>query len=83
MINEGAKIIDEGVVSRPHEIDMAMVNGIGFPAYIGGPLFLADQIGLPKILAAMQRYADSVGTEYWTPAPLIVRLVAEGKGFYS
>lgn len=83
MINEGAKIIEEGVVSRPHEIDMAMVNGIGFPAYTGGPMFLADQIGLAKIRDAMLRYRDSVGAEYWTPAPLLERLAAEGKGFYS
>jgi 3-hydroxyacyl-CoA dehydrogenase len=83
MINEGAKIIDEGVVSRPHEIDMAMVNGIGFPAYTGGPMFLADQIGLAKVRAAMLRYRDIGGAEFWTPAPLIDRLAAEGKGFYG
>jgi 3-hydroxyacyl-CoA dehydrogenase len=83
MINEGAKIIDEGVVSRPHEIDMAMVNGIGFPAYTGGPMFLADQIGLAKVRATMLRYRDSVGAEFWTPAPSIERLAAEGKGFYG
>jgi 3-hydroxyacyl-CoA dehydrogenase len=83
MINEGAKIIGEGVVSRPHEIDMAMVNGIGFPAYTGGPLFLADQIGLAKIRDAMLRYQSSVGAEFWTPAPLIDELVAAGKGFYG
>lgn len=83
MVNEGAKIIEEGIASRPHEIDVAMVNGIGFPAYTGGPLWWADQIGLGKVRDAMYRYRDIAGSEFWTPAPLLERLASEGKGFYS
>jgi 3-hydroxyacyl-CoA dehydrogenase len=83
MVNEGAKIIEEGVAPRPHEIDVAMVNGVGFPAYTGGPLWWADQIGLIEVRDAMYRYRDSGGGEYWTPAPLLERLASEGKGFYS
>lgn len=83
MVNEGAKIIEEGIVARPHEIDIAMVNGIGWPAFTGGPMWWADSIGLDKVRDAMLRYAEMAGAEYWTPAPLIDRLAREGKGFYS
>jgi len=83
MVNEGAKILDEGVAQRPEDIDVAMINGLGFPAYTGGPMWWADEIGLPKVLEAILRYRDLVGAEYWTPAPLLERLAREGKGFYS
>jgi 3-hydroxyacyl-CoA dehydrogenase len=83
MINEGAKIFAEGMVSRPHEIDVAMINAIGFPAFTGGPMFWADRIGLPVIRDAMLRYCDVGGAEFWTPSPLIERLAHSGKGFYD
>lgn len=83
MVNEGAKILDEGIAARPQEIDVAMVNGVGFPAYTGGPMFWADQVGLPKILAAIERFGAEHGDEYWTPAPLLARLAGEGQGFYA
>jgi 3-hydroxyacyl-CoA dehydrogenase len=83
MINEGAKIYAEGMVSRPHEIDVAMINAIGFPAYTGGPMFWADRIGLPVIREAMLRYCDVGGAEFWTPSPLIERLAQLRKGFYD
>lgn len=83
MVNEGARIIEEKLVSRPHEIDVAMVNAIGFPAYTGGPMFWADQIGLRAVRDAMLRYRDTVGAEFWTPAPLIEQLAASNKTFYG
>lgn len=83
MVNEGAKIIEEGVVPRPHEIDVAMINGVGFPAYTGGPMWWADTIGLASVRDSMLRYRDIAGAEYWTPASLLDRLAAEGKGFYE
>jgi 3-hydroxyacyl-CoA dehydrogenase len=83
MINEGAKILAEGMVSRPHEIDVAMINAIGFPAYTGGPMFWADRIGLAAIHDAMLRYCEVGGAEFWTPSPLIERLARLGKGFYE
>ncbi len=83
MVNEGAKLLGEGIVARPHEVDIAMVNAIGWPDTTGGPLWWADATGLPAVRDAMLRYAAIAGDEYWRPAPLIERLVAEGKGFYG
>jgi 3-hydroxyacyl-CoA dehydrogenase len=83
MVNEGAKIIDEGVAARPQEIDVAMINGLGFPSYTGGPMFWADQIGLPRVLETIERFRAALGDEYWTPSPLLVRLAGESKGFYA
>jgi 3-hydroxyacyl-CoA dehydrogenase len=83
MINEGARLIEAGVVSRPHEIDAIWLNGFGFPAYRGGPMFYADQLGPKRILAGLERYGAQSGKESFTPAPLIVRLAAEGRGFYG
>jgi 3-hydroxyacyl-CoA dehydrogenase len=71
------------MVSRPHEIDVAMINAIGFPAYTGGPMFWADRIGLAAINDAMLRYREVGGAEYWMPSPLIERLARSGKGFYE
>jgi len=83
MVNEGARLIEEGVVPRPHEVDVAMVSGIGFPAYTGGPMWWADEIGLANVHAAILRYRDIVGADYWTPSPLLERLAATGGRFYE
>jgi 3-hydroxyacyl-CoA dehydrogenase len=83
MINEGAKILEEGIVARPLDIDIVWINGYGFPAYRGGPMFYADQIGLKVIYEAILKYQDQVGSQYWKPAPLLEKLAEEGKGFYS
>jgi 3-hydroxyacyl-CoA dehydrogenase len=83
MVNEGAKILDEGIAPRPHEIDVAMINGLGWPAYTGGPMFWADQIGLDKVLASIKRFRADQGDAYWTPSPLLARLASEGRGFYG
>ena len=83
MINEGAKILEEGIAARPLDIDIIWINGYGFPAYRGGPMFWADQIGLDNIVAAYRRYAEQFGAHYWTPAPLLEKLASEGRGFYD
>ncbi len=83
MINEGARLLGEGVVPRPQEIDVIWLHGFGFPAYRGGPMFYADALGLPRVLAGLERYRDSVGAEYFTPAPLMQKLAGEARGFYG
>lgn len=83
MINEGAKILEEGIAARPVDIDAVYLYGYGFPAYHGGPMFYADTVGLKKVYEAILKYRDIVGAEYWTPSPLIEKLAKEGKGFYS
>ena len=83
MINEGAKILEEGIAARPLDIDIIWINGYGFPAYRGGPMFWADQIGLKNVVAAYRRYAEQFGAHYWTPAPLLEKLASEGRGFYD
>lgn len=83
MINEGAKILAEGIAARPLDIDIIWINGYGFPAYKGGPMFWADQIGLKNIYEAYLKYAKQFGEHYWQPAPLLEKLAKEGKGFYD
>lgn len=83
MINEGAKILEEGIAARPLDIDVVWLYGYGFPIYLGGPMFYADTVGVKKVYDAILKYQDRVGAEYWTPAPLLEKLAKEGKGFYS
>lgn len=83
MVNEAAKILAEGAAARPGDIDVIWTNGFGFPTYLGGPMFYADQVGLPKVKEALDKYAGLVGEQYFKPAALIERLVAEGRGFYG
>ena len=81
LINEGLRILEEGIAYRPGDIDVALVNGYGFPDYRGGPMFLADQIGLDRIADRLAHYAKICGNEfgYWTSAPLLTRLAAAGQ----
>ena len=81
MINEGAKILEEGIADRSLDIDVVWIYGYGFPAYRGGPMFWADQIGLDKILASVKKFHDTIGGDQWKPAALLEKLVAEGKRF--
>jgi 3-hydroxyacyl-CoA dehydrogenase len=83
MINEGAKILEEGVAARPVDIDVIWLTGFGFPVYLGGPMFYADQIGLRTVYDALLKYSDQVGAEFFKPSALLERLALEGKGFYS
>jgi 3-hydroxyacyl-CoA dehydrogenase len=80
MINEGAKILEEGIAIRASDIDVVWVNGYGWPVYRGGPLFYGDSIGLDKVLAKMQDFQARFGDDF-KPAKLLVDLVAQGKSF--
>ena len=80
MINEGAKILEEGKAIRASDIDVVWVNGYGWPVYRGGPMYYADQVGLDKILAKLKDYQGKYGDAY-KPAALLEKLVAEGKRF--
>ena len=80
MVNEGAKILEEGKAQRASDIDIVWINGYGWPVYSGGPMFWADAVGLDKILAAMKGFEAKMG-EAFKPAALLEKLVAEGKGF--
>lgn len=80
MINEGAKILEQGKALRASDIDVVWVNGYGWPVYRGGPMYYADQIGLNKVLARMKELQTTMGDEF-KPANLLEKLVAEGKTF--
>jgi 3-hydroxyacyl-CoA dehydrogenase len=82
MINEGAKILEEKIALRASDIDTVWINGYGFPAHRGGPMFYADTVGLPKILATVQDFRAKHG-KAWDPAALLVRLAGEHKTFGS
>ncbi len=82
IINEGAKILEEKIAVRPSDLDVIWVNGYGWPVYSGGPMFYADLVGLDKILATMKKFQAEMGDDF-APAPLLEKLVAEGKTFAS
>jgi 3-hydroxyacyl-CoA dehydrogenase len=83
LVNEGAKIVDEGIALRASDIDMVYLTGYGFPLHRGGPMNYADQVGLFNVVGAMKRFAANPldDAEFWQPAPLLAKLVAEGKSF--
>ena len=81
MINEGAKILDEGIALRPGDIDVIWIYGYGWPIYRGGPMHFADSIGLAKIAARLSAFAERFGESALRPAPLLQRLAAAGQGF--
>jgi 3-hydroxyacyl-CoA dehydrogenase len=83
MINEGARILDEGIATRPGDIDVIWVYGYGWPVWRGGPMYYADRLGLAHIRDRLTFYADRSRDETLRPAPLIRRLAAEGRGFES
>jgi len=80
MVNEGAKILEEGKAQRASDIDIVWINGYGWPVYTGGPMFWADTVGLSEVLAAMKSFQAKLGDEF-KPSALLEKLVAEGRGF--
>jgi 3-hydroxyacyl-CoA dehydrogenase len=78
MINEGAKILEEGKAIRASDIDVVWVNGYGWPVYRGGPMYYGDQIGPDKVLAKMKEFQGSMGDDF-KPSALLEKTVAEGK----
>ena len=83
MVNEAAHILEEGIAARASDIDIVYTTGYGFPVYRGGPMLYADQFGLFNVVQAMNRFAQNPNDDmtFWQPAPLLARLVAEGKSF--
>jgi 3-hydroxyacyl-CoA dehydrogenase len=79
LLNEGIRILDEGIAQRASDIDVVWCAGYGFPRYRGGPMFHADTLGLPALLSGIEGYRDRFGPMHWEPAPLLVRLVREGR----
>ncbi len=82
MVNEGAKVVAEGIALRPLDVDVTFVAGYGFPRHRGGPMKWADMTGLDKVLADIQAFAKE-DPLFWKPAPLLEQLVAEGRNFDS
>jgi len=80
IINEGAKILEEKIAVRSSDLDVIWVNGYGWPVYLGGPMCWADMVGLETILEGLKKFQERFG-DGWKPAPLIEKLVREGKGF--
>jgi 3-hydroxyacyl-CoA dehydrogenase len=83
MINEGAKILEEGIAARPSDIDVVWLYGYGWPIYRGGPMYWADSVGLKHIADRLAFYAKETNDPSLEPAPLLKKLAAEGKTFAS
>ena len=82
LVNEGARILEEGIAARASDLDIVYLNGYGFPLHRGGPMLYADLVGLPNVLRSLRRFAAEPGADAsWQPAPLLVRLADEGKNF--
>ena len=77
MVNEGAKILEEGIAIRGSDIDVVWVNGYGWPVYRGGPMHWADSVGLAEIVERIKGYGDSLGGRHWELSPLLEKLAVE------
>ena len=84
LVNEGARILEEGIALRASDIDVVYLTGYGFPRFRGGPMFYADTVGLYNVVRTMKRFAQNPHGDpgFWQPAPLVARLAAEGKTFH-
>ena len=80
MVNEGAKILEEGMAQRASDIDVVWMNGYGWPPYTGGPMFWGDTVGLDVILAGLEKHADAFGDKV-TISPLLREKAAKGETF--
>ena len=81
LVNEGARVLDEGIATTPGDIDAIWCNGYGFPRDRGGPMFYADTLGLPTVLERIRACAASYGERYWRPATGLERLARAGSSF--
>jgi 3-hydroxyacyl-CoA dehydrogenase len=83
LVNEGARILEEGIASKASDIDMIYLTGYGFPLWRGGPMCYADTVGLFNVVQAMKRFARNPNDDatFWQPAPLLAKLAADGKSF--
>ncbi|MCA1288354.1 3-hydroxyacyl-CoA dehydrogenase NAD-binding domain-containing protein [Salipiger bermudensis] len=82
MVNEGARVVEEGIAQRPLDVDVVFLYGYGFPRWRGGPMKYADMRGLDSILSDIRTFAET-DDHFWSPAPLLEQLVAEGRNFDS
>lgn len=83
MVNEGAKILEEGIAARPLDVDVIWIYGYGFPVYRGGVLFWADQVGVKTIHDKVNDIYQQTGDPVWKPAKRLSDLAGQGKGFYK
>ncbi|MDN3516305.1 3-hydroxyacyl-CoA dehydrogenase NAD-binding domain-containing protein [Aquisalimonas lutea] len=83
MVNEGSKILEEGIAARALDVDIVWIYGYGFPVYRGGTMFWADQVGLGEIRDRVRQFYQDQGGEQWKPSPLLEQLASEGKGFHD
>jgi 3-hydroxyacyl-CoA dehydrogenase len=83
LVNEGARILEEGIALRAVDIDVVYLTGYGFPAWRGGPMFYADTVGLKNVLAKVEEFEKRHGSDLWAPAPLLKKLAEAGKTFES
>jgi len=81
MINEGAKILEEGIAIRASDIDVVYVYGYGWPVYRGGPMHYANSLGLDKVVEKLRAYQQSTGSEFWQPSQYLVDLAEKGGRF--
>jgi 3-hydroxyacyl-CoA dehydrogenase len=81
LVNEGARILEEGIAQRASDIDMVYLSGYGFPIYRGGPMLYADSVGLYTVARACKKFREQTGDKFWEPAPLLAKLAASGKSF--
>ena len=83
LVNEGARILEDGIASKAGDIDMVYLTGYGFPMHRGGPMMYADQVGLFNVIQSMKRFQQNPrdDAQFWEPAPLLAKLAAEGKSF--
>ena len=79
LVNEGMRIVAEGIAQRPGDIDVVYAYGYGFPAFRGGPMFYADTVGLGEVLDRIEAFRRQFGDARWTPAPLLVELAGAGR----
>ena len=82
LVNEAARVVEEGIARRPLDVDVTFLYGYGFPRWRGGPMHWADTVGLPALLADIEGYAEE-DAFFWQPAPLLQRLVSENRDFAS
>ena len=83
LVNEAARILEDGIAAKASDIDMVYLTGYGFPLWRGGPMQYADTVGLFNVMQSMQRFARNPmdDADFWQPAPLLAKLVAEGRTF--
>ena len=83
LVNEGARILEDGIASKASDIDMVYLTGYGFPIWRGGPMKYADQMGLFNVAESMKRFAQNPRDDaaFWQPAPMLAKLAAAGKTF--